>query len=383
MLEFFFWLLLFVLIYVCFGYPLVAAVLSRRKRPVLRDDAHLPTVSLLIPAYNEAAVIEETLRDKLALDYPADRLEILVVSDASDDGTDEIVTRVGADSNIPIQLVRQLGRQGKTAGINRLVEQASGEILAFADANSVWARDALARLVRNFADPEVGYVTGKMVYTNPDGSLVGDGCSSYMRYENWLRERETDMGSVVGVDGGIDAMRRPLYSPLRADQLPDFVQPLKVVEQGSRVVYEPEAQLREAALQDGGSEFSMRVRVTLRALWALKDMAHLMNPLRDPLFAFQLVSHKLLRYLGFVPLVLLALINLALLNVGTIYVLTAAGQAAFYILAYQGYRTPEGQPAPVWRMVPYYFSLLNIACARAVLSFCRGERKVTWTPRQG
>lgn len=381
MFEFVFWLSLVMLAYVYLGYPLLAGLLALRSRGVRRSDDHRPSVSLLIPAHNEAPVIRDTLRNKLALDYPADRLEILVVSDDSEDGTDAIVEAVAAESAIPIRLYRQSPRQGKTAGINTLVELADGEILAFADANSEWAPDALASLVRNFADPEVGYVTGRMVYTFPDGSMIGDGCSAYIRYENWLRQQETAMGSVVGVDGGIDAMRRDLYQPLRPEQLPDFVQPLKVVESGGRVIYEPQAMLREPALGDGESEFSMRVRVTLRALRALRDMRHLMNPLRYPLFAFQLVSHKLLRYLAFVPLLLLVFCNIVLLNDGAVYVLTAAGQVAFYALAFQGHRS--GGEGAVWRTLPYYFTLLNLACAQAVVAYFRGENRVTWTPRKG
>jgi cellulose synthase/poly-beta-1,6-N-acetylglucosamine synthase-like glycosyltransferase len=267
-LEFVFWLSLLLLVYIYGGYPALVALLASRPRMVRKDSGHLPAVSILIPAHNEAAHIEQTLRNKLELDYPADRLEIRVVSDASDDGTDEIVQRVAAGSSVPVLLYRQEPRRGKTAGINVLARQASGEILAFADANSIWAPDALRALVANFADEDVGYVTGKMVYTQADGSVVGDGCSRYMRFENWLRERETAIGSIVGVDGGIDAMRRSLYRPLRDDQLPDFVQPLLVVEQGRRVVYEPSAILKEPALDESSSEFAMRVRVALRALWA-------------------------------------------------------------------------------------------------------------------
>ncbi len=177
---------------------------------------------------------------------------MIVISDASDDGTDEIVGRVASEHPGRVRLLRQEPREGKTAALNLAVPQARGEIVVFADANSIYGPDALRRLARNFADPAVGYVTGKMVYVNPDGSLVGDGCSAYMKLENWLRAQETRIGSVVGVDGGVDAVRRRLYRPMRADQLPDFVLPLAVVEQGARVVYEPDALLTEHALVERG-----------------------------------------------------------------------------------------------------------------------------------
>jgi glycosyltransferase involved in cell wall biosynthesis len=382
--EFVFWLSLVLLVYIYVGYPAVVAFLASRPRVVGKDSAFLPAVSILVPAYNEAVYIEPTLRNKLELDYPAGRLEIRVVSDASDDGTDEIVQRVAAGSSVPVLLYRQEPRRGKTAGINALARRGTGEILAFADANSIWAPDALRRLVANFADEDVGYVTGKMVYTQADGSVVGGGCSRYMRFENWLRERETAIGSIVGVDGGIDAMRGSLYRPLRDDQLPDFVQPLLVVEQGRRVVYEPSAILKEPVLDESSGEFAMRVRVTLRALWALKDMAHLMNPLRYGRFAWQLISHKLLRYLAFVPLVTLLVAHVALLTDSAFYALTGVAHAGFYLLAYLGHRRaqPSGE-VPFWVAVPYYFVLLNVACAVAAAAFLRGERRALWVPRKG
>ena len=223
-----------------------------------------------------------------------------------------------------------------------------------------------------------------MVYVNDDGSLVGDGCSAYMKYENWLRRQETRLGSVVGVDGGIDGMRKGLYQPLNADQLPDFVQPLKVVEQGYRVIYEPEALLKEEALNDGDSEFSMRVRVSLRALWALKDMRHLMNPLRDPVFAWQLISHKLLRYTAFVPLFILAVSTLLLAPARGIYTLAAIGLVVFAALAWTGHkREGQGRSLSAAYSIPYYFMLLNIASYKATTAFLKGEKKVVWNPRKG
>ncbi|WP_354443689.1 glycosyltransferase family 2 protein [Marinobacter sp. MBR-99] len=384
-MQFLFWLSLALLFYIYFGYPLLAKVIAKiADREVQKSGSYEPTVSILIAAYNEANDIGATLRNKLALDYPTDKIEVLVISDESDDGTDDIVHEVAEDAAFPVRLFRQVPRQGKTSGLNTLVPEANGEIILFSDANSHWDTQALKQLCSNFADPAVGYVTGKMVYVNKDGSLVGDGCSAYMKYENWLREQETKIGSVVGVDGGIDAMRRALYKPLRADQLPDFVQPLKVVEQGYRVVYEPEALLKEEALSDGSSEFSMRVRVSLRALWALKDMKHLMNPARDPIFALQLISHKMLRYAAFVPMITLAIATLLLAPKGGIYLLAALGYIAFLALAWLGRKKEGGgQSLSAVYSIPYYFMLLNLASYKAVFAFLRGEKKVIWNPRKG
>lgn len=384
-MEFVFWASFVLLFYIYFGYPLaVKAVAMFKPNPVATNDDYLPTVSILIAAYNEAKDIEATLRNKLALDYPPEKLEVLVISDESEDGTDGIVEAVAASAQIPVRLFRQVPRQGKTAGLNTLVPRANGDILLFSDANSQWDTQAVRKLCRNFADSLVGYVTGKMVYVHADGSMVGDGCSAYMKYENWLRDQETRIGSIVGVDGGIDAMRKELYQPLRADQLPDFVQPLKVMDQGYRVVYEPEALLKEEALSDGSSEFSMRVRVSLRALWALKDMKHLMNPARDPIFAWQLISHKMLRYAAFVPMITLAIATLLLAPTGGIYLLAALGYIAFLVLAWLGRKKEAGeQSLSAIYSIPYYFMLLTLASYKAFISFLRGEKKVIWNPRKG
>lgn len=382
-MESLFWFCACFVMYVYVGYPLLIKLIAMRKNEVNKDVDYLPSVSILIAAYNEEKDIENTIKNKLALDYPDDRFEILVVSDESDDRTDEIVLKLAKDSTKPIRLIRQSPRAGKTAGLNILAPEASGEVLVFSDANSLYASNTLRKLVSNFADPSVGYVTGKMVYVTGDGSLVGDGCSSYMKYENWLREQETKVGSVVGVDGGVDAIRASLFEKLRSDQLPDFIQPLKVTEKGYRVVYEQEAMLKEEALDDSRREYIMRVRVSLRALWALHDMRGLFNPLKHGVFALQIISHKLLRYLVFLPLALCFLANIALFTESFFYLITLLFQVAFYALAFLGKLRVRHNQTLVFLALPYYFTLLNIACAHATLRYLKGEKQVIWKPRLG
>lgn len=382
-MESLFWLSAMLVVYIYLGYPVLIKFLAGKGKPIQKDAGYEPKVSILIAAFNEEQDIADTINNKIALDYPRDKLEILVVSDESEDRTDEIVTSLASNSDVPIRLVRQSPRAGKTSGLNLIAPQAKGDILVFSDANSLYAPEALKKIVANFADPEVGYVTGKMVYVTGDGSLVGDGCSSYMKYENWLREQETKVGSVVGVDGGIDAIRANLFEQLRPDQLPDFVQPLKVTEKGYRVVYEQEALLKEEALDDSGREYTMRVRVSLRALWAMHDMRALLNPFKHGVFALQMLSHKLLRYLAFVPLVMCFLANIALLTESPFYLLTLLIQIAFYALAFLGKLRMSDERAPVYLTLPYYFTLLNVACAHATWRYLKGEKQVIWKPRVG
>ena len=377
------WLSALWLAYVYVGYPTLLALFAQLRPESAEPAGFVPSVTILTAAYNEAAVIGENLANKLALNYPAERLEIIVISDGSSDDTDRVVESFVQRAPDRIRLLRQEPRQGKTAGLNSAVPLAQGDILVFADANSIYEADALSHLVANFVRPECGYVTGKMIYTSPDGSISGDGCTAYMRYENRLRAWESRLGSVVGVDGGIDAVRRELYRPMRADQLPDFVLPLRVVEQGFRVAYEPRAILRESALATGAQEYRMRVRVSLRALWALWDLRQLLNPLRHPLFSWQLASHKLLRYLAFLPQVLALLANVFLLAEGWFYQLLFGLQLCFYALALLGHLAARrGRSLPLVTL-PYYLTLLNLACAHALGKFLRRQKQALWQPRTG
>lgn len=387
-MEFMFWLSLLLVAYIYLGYPAILCLLAKYKAlpEMSGNESYQPKVAILIAAYNEADVIRENIENKLAQSYPSENIRIVVVSDESDDGTDEIVLEYADQS---VTLLRQSPRQGKTSGLNLAMQWLEdkcddSEIIVFADANSIYEDNTVAKLAENFRDPSVGYVTGKMVYVNADGSLVGDGCSAYMKYENFMRDKETKIGSVIGVDGGVDAMRKSLHTRLNSDQLPDFVQPLKIAEQGYRIAYEDEAILKEESLEASSSEFKMRVRVGLRALWALHDMRQLMNPFKFGLFSWQLVSHKLLRYLAFIPLILILVTSIVLCNDELIYGLALIGQIVFYGLAWQAHKKQNLGADMAWYFtLPYYFTLLNVACALAASKYLKGEKMVIWKPRLG
>lgn len=384
MIEIIYWLSLLLLLYIYFGYPLLIDMVGRIWPRTVRKADYTPFVSILISAYNEEKYIGKTIENKLKLNYPADKFEILVTSDGSTDRTEEIVEHyIRSAGSARVVLLVQSPRQGKTAALNTAVTRAKGDILVFSDANSIYENMALKKLVRNFSDQDVGYVTGMMVYGNSDGTTVGDGCSAYMRYENFLRDCETRTGSVVGVDGGIDAVRKELYRPMRADQLPDFVLPLNVVAQGYRVVYEPEAVLREETLKTGQAEYRMRVRVSLRALWAIKDMRVLLSPTRSPQFALQLISHKVLRYLAFLFMVSLYGSNAWLYPEHVYYQTSLLLQSIFYGMAMVGYLFDLWAWPNRLFFLPYYFVLINVGAAHAFIKFLMGKKQVIWTPRTG
>ncbi len=380
--EFFFWFCLAVGLYPYAGYPLCVALLRLIRPRAVQAGPITPRVTVVISAYNEAGHIEATVRNKLNQDYPHALLDVMVASDGSTDDTDVVLAHL-ARQNPRLSFFRQQTRSGKTAALNSLVERAKGEIIVFADANSMYRTDTVRQLVAPFADPKVGYVTGQMLYVDPHGSLIGDGCSAYMRYENLLRRYETDIGSIVGVDGGVDAVRRALYRPMHPEQLPDLVLPLAVVEQRHRVVFAPKAVQEEESLSEQSAELRMRIRVALRAFWALRDQRALLNPLRHPLFGWQLLSHKLLRYMSFLPLSIAAVLNWLLLGRGEVYQVLAAAQcaaAALVLLAMYG--PPRLRDLGIAHYC-YYFVLLNWASAVAFARFVRGEKQVLWQPRTG
>jgi cellulose synthase/poly-beta-1,6-N-acetylglucosamine synthase-like glycosyltransferase len=370
----------FALFYIYFGYPFIALLFSVIKPKRINKGHFEPHVTILIAAYNEEKHIELTLKNKLSLSYPKEKLEIIVISDGSTDRTDSIVKTF---ETAGVALIRQEPRSGKTAALNLGVMKVKGDILVFSDANSIYEPDALKHLLQNFKDPQVGYVTGKMIYVNEDGSTVGDGCSAYMKYENHLRKLETKISSIVGVDGGVDAVRKSLYKTMHPEQLPDFVLPLKVVEQGYRVVYEPMAILRETTLESSKDEYKMRVRVALRALWALRDMKHLLNFKRYGIFSWELFSHKYLRYSAFVFLIGLYIANYSLVIESGQFKAFFILQNAFYAAAIASYFLERFNLRSGILYVPYYFALLNMASAHAFIKYFNGRKQVLWTPRKG
>ena len=360
------WLSLFTIAYVYAGYPLTLRLIGRR-RPPATTVCELPSVTVVIAAYNEVAHIAATVRNKLAQDYPADLLDVIVV-DGSTDGTDAVVEAMGPR----VRLLRQEPRQGKTLALNRAVAAARGTIVVFSDANSLYEPAAIQRLTATFDDPSVGYVTGRLIYEDPGGTATGAGSGLYMRYENWLRQLETRVGSVVGVNGGIDAVRRELYSPMRAEHLPDFVLPLRIVAGGFRVTYCDEAVAHETALGWHADEFRMRVRVSLRALHALAATRGLLNP-RHGLFAFQLFVHKVVRY----PHRAAGRVFAGLLAVRPLRAIFRSRR-----LCVGGAGLARGAPARLV-FVPFYFALVNLAAGAALAGFVRGQQQVLWTPRKG
>lgn len=370
-----FWLCTLTIIYVYLGYPmLLMSVGAFRSARTSSTAGAQPSVTLVVSAYNEASVIEEKLANALALDYPANLLDVLVVSDCSDDGTDEIVQGV---DDPRVRLLRMSERSGKSLGLNLAVAEARSEILVFTDANAMFERDALRQLTRHFADANVGVVTGQQRYFPVDGQGA-DQEGAYWKYELMIKKLESRVGSLVGGDGAIMALRKSLYVPLEADDLSDFLLPLLAVETGHRNVYESRAQCYENGTDDPAKEFARKTRIVNRAWRAAMKTKRIMNPLTHGLFAVQLVSHKVLRWLVGIFLVGALLSNVFLLDVSWIYGTSMSVQLVFYLAALLG--------SPRFRLtrfrvlaIPYYFCLINYASVRGIIENYRGVTYATWT----
>ncbi|MHB1296694.1 MAG: glycosyltransferase family 2 protein [Anaerolineae bacterium] len=371
-----FWLAAAGLAYTWLGYPLLIAGLARlRPRPVRRAEI-TPDVTLLVAAYNEAGYIEAKIANVLALDYPADRLELLVVTDGSTDATPALVAACAA-RDPRVRLLHEPARRGKTAALARALPYVRGEIVAFSDANCLFEPATLRRLVRPLADPQVVATSGRK-RLRAAGGAVDQGDNLYWRYEGFLKACESAVGSVMGVPGEIWAVRRAAYQAPEPDcLLDDFVASLRLVARGGRVVYDPEAIATEDASPSLAAEWQRRVRVAAggwQAFFRLPEM--LTRP--GPLATWQYLSHRMARWM-LAPLLLgvLALANLAL-PAEPFYLGTLALQGGFYLLAAAGWLLAARGRRGGLLTAPFYVALLHAAALAGGLRYLRGRQTVLW-----
>lgn len=372
-----FFILLLVYIYV--GYPLLLFLLEWFCGKKVKKDKIFPKISIIIAAHNEELVIQEKIANTLELEYPKNKIEIIVASDASTDKTDTIVS---LNSTKGIKLIRALERRGKTSIQNLAVKAANGEIIVFTDATTMLIKQSLLRIVENFADPSVGCVGGELCYVNKEKTATGSGGGLYWRYEQFLKKRESNISSLIGVSGCFYAIRKELYEPIAEDLISDFVVSWGIVAKGYRSVYEAQAICFEESNSKDVEEFNMRVRVALRSLTGMLLLRRFLNPFRYGFFSLQLISHKLLRYL--VPFFLLAIlaINVILVRIDGSYVIFLYGQILFYSVAIFGYLLQRVGKGSKLLNIPFYFCLVNIASFMAIIQFLKGRRLTVWLPRR-
>jgi biofilm PGA synthesis N-glycosyltransferase PgaC len=374
LVELLFWLSLGVVVGTYAGYPLLLGVWARlARRPVLRGSI-TPHVTVIVAARDEAARIGGRVANLLDSDYPADRLEVVVISDGSADGTERVAWAIAA-SEPRVRVVAFDAPRGKGAALNAGVAAASGEILIFADARQRFAPDAIRRLVENFADPTVGVASGRLVLDDGGGTAVGLGLGAYWNHEVWLRSRESEIGSMLGATGAIYAMRRGLYRSIPDDTvLDDVLIPMQAVLTGARAVFDVRALAFDAAVRSGRHEFGRKVRTLYGNYQLLAIRPELLSPRRNPVFG-RFVLHKLARLAVPMHLVVLAVTSLLLLE--GVYAWALAGQLAAYLAAAAGAAGARAR-GPLARLTSgaYVFVLLNWAAVVALVRFARGDRHV-------
>ncbi|MGH7349628.1 MAG: glycosyltransferase family 2 protein [Candidatus Rokuibacteriota bacterium] len=366
-----FWLGVGWLAYVYVGYPLVLAALGvvRRVRPIVREDG-LPSVSVLLAARNEERDIAWKVRQTLDWDYPGERLEILVASDASTDRTDDLVREI---EDPRLRFLRLDERVGKNAALNELARRATGDLLFFTDANSSIDRAALRRIAGHFADLRVGCVTGEM--DEVADSSIGDGARAYWGYESLVKRLESRVGSVLVCVGSVFAIRRALFSPLDAATANDLDLPLQIGHAGYWVRYEPAARSVEPAAGSPREEFQRRRRICAQGLLGMWRLRHTLRGLRG----WQFVSRKFLRWLILAPMALILLSSALLAAEGGVFLGLLVLQVGFYALALIGWvRSRRGHRGGRVLSLPFYIVLVGVAGFTGILDACRGRRFHVW-----
>jgi cellulose synthase/poly-beta-1,6-N-acetylglucosamine synthase-like glycosyltransferase len=348
------------------GYPIAAAALARvRGRPVHKDDS-TPPVSLIVAAHNEEGVIERRLENLFALDYPTGKLEIVVASDASTDRTDELVERITAREP-RVRLIR-CPRGGKVAAQNQAVRETRGDILAFSDANAQWQPDALRKLVRSFADPDVAYVCGGHFYEAADGTNRE---GTYWRFEAWLRRNESALGSITGGIGPIYAVRRSDYVDVDPRFGHDLALPYLMVQRGRRAVFEPEAVAWEKPSRDIEDEYRRKVRM-FEHCWLIVLRGKMLRGL-GPTYLLEVLSHRHLRYASGILHIVLLGSSIALVREGLVYQVALGAQLLLLLAAAAGVGIARYYVLVTWATVVSLFRYLRFGVP-AVWAKAEGTR---------
>lgn len=362
------------------GYPVLLVAVSRvRRRPVLRGPVE-PTLSIIIAAHNEEAILARKLDSVLEQDYPSERVEILVASDGSTDGTNTLASGYGSRG----VLLLAFPRGGKAAALNRAAQTARNDILVFTDANAILAPGTLRAIAENFNDSSVGGVSAnEQREPGTATSAAGKGERIYWEYDKWLKRLETRVGSMVSASGSLYAIRRELFVPIvDASATDDFAISTQVVRAGKRLVFAPDAVTWEPSVSSGEMEFGRKVRIVtrgLRSVWGIRD---LLLPWNSGIYALQVWSHKIARrLLGLLAIGILAL-SLSLVRERSYRAFTAA-QLSFYGLALAGWIGQDRRwGRRPWFYVPYYVCLSNLAATLGIVQFLRQRRVTIWEPRR-
>lgn len=379
MMEFYeivFWGSFFFLFYTYWGYPFLLWFLNRISPRLPHKKTFTPDVSIIFVAYNEEKNIEKKLKNLLELDY-AGKIEIIAGSDGSSDKTCEILKRYEGPG---MKVFFSPERTGKVNVLNRLVPIASADFIVFCDTRQVFDRQAITKLMSNFADPEVGCVSGELLFYKENINLIGEGVGAYWRYEKWIRRMECLLYSTVGATGALYAIRKNLFVAPPPDILLDDVYiPLKVVEQGFRVLFEPEALVFDKVAESSSEELRRKVRTLAGNFQLFFHHREFFNPFKNRI-AWQFFSHKALRAFAFIFLIAVFLSN-AMLTASSFYYGCFILQLFFYFMALSGAFLKNTKIKTGLLSFPYAFCVLNLSSMMGLIKIISGKQKVTWAKK--
>ncbi len=379
-LELSFWIVAFGVSYSYFLYPIVLKLLPKRRQigivEAQQNKAELPTMSFIITAFNEQAGIAEKLDNTLLAEYAPEKLEIIVASDGSTDDTNLIVERY---SDKGVKLVQVVEQKGKENAQRAAIEKAQGNILVFSDVSTRIESHSLLIIAKAFQDPSVGALSSEDRFITKNGEVAGEG--AYVKYEMWLRKQESEVKSLVGLSGSFFAARQEICSNWDITVPSDFNTALSCVEQGMAAVTVPNLLGFYPNIADETKEYQRKLRTVLRGMAALAVKRKVLNPLRFGVFSFMVFSHKLMRWLVPIFLVLLLPMNFSLANESALYLILLVGQISFYSLALTGWLSKNLRENTLIKIV-YFFTQVNLAIFHALIMFVRGKRITRWKPSQ-
>ena len=378
------WLSLLVTFYAFFGYGILLFILIKIKRILhgraflpLIDFATLPSCTLVVAAYNEEDLIEEKIKNSLALSYPKNKLEFVFITDGSTDGTAKIV-----GNYTQIRHLHSDERKGKIAAVHRAMDTVTTEVVVFTDANTFLNTEALLNICRHYTDKKVGAVAGeKRVFSTGADATAGEGF--YWKYESKLKAWDSELYTVVGAAGELFSIRKELYQPVSPDTiLDDFMISLLVAGDGYRVIYEPEAFATESASQNVSEELKRKIRIAAGGIQSILWLKSLLNPFKIPVLTFQYVSHRVLRW-TIVPflMILALLLNLIIVFEGSVeltYQVLLLAQVAFYLAAISGWILEEKHIKVKIFFIPYYFCMMNYAVLMGIRRYSLGRQSAIW-----
>ena len=379
----FFWISFFIVFYTFAGYGMVLFVLVKLKRIIFRKEktsfyiSELPTLTLIIAAYNEADIIEEKIQNTLALKYPADKLTIIFVTDGSTDGTPGKVLH-----HPVVKLLHAPERKGKISAMHRAMQEVKTMVTVFTDANTFLNTEALINIARHYADKKVGAVSGekRVLVTDVSDATAGEGF--YWKYESLLKKWDSELYSVVGAAGELFSIRTDLYQPVLPDTiLDDFMISLLIASKGYRIIYEPDAFAMEQASANTGEELKRKIRIAAGGIQSILRLKSLLNPFKHPVLSFQYISHRVLRWTVTPFLMIITLLlNIWVLtfNGGLIYQVLLVAQLLFYALAFAGWLLERKEIKIKALFIPYYFCLMNYAVIAGMARYFSKTQSAIW-----